>query len=1344
MLNAEQIPHLFLRSRCQSLHGSLALIVFVFCLTACVLNAAPYIAEFQASNSGDVVDQDGDTSDWLEIHNPDPEPVDLEGMSLTDKVAQPRMWVFPSCLIPSGQSVLVWASSKDRRDPGQELHTNFNLSADGEYLALIAEDGVTKLSEFNPFPAQQPGRSYGAARAVTQQEVIAEGTDCRWQESSSDLESLWEQPDFDDSGWHAAKTGLGYDVITPDVDYLPFIGEGGNTESAMYGRNASCLVRIPFTLTAAEEVVAMKLRVRFDAGFAVFLNGVRLSPPSPSATNAPHDLAWDSEAPDSRVDSEAMLEEEFNLSAHVALLKEGENILAFQLMSHSITDPGLLLLPRLSVARRQPEAPLMTGFFAVPTPSTYNAETVYAGFAAAPTFSTRRNFLTGAQPLTLSTVTPNSQIRFTTDGSEPDENHGTLYTVPVTVTSTQVLKARAFRPGWHPSAVVSHTYIFPAQVIQQPAAPAGFPATWGWENLDSGLPVPADYAMDPGVTQAPAYQAAMIPALTETLPVVSLSLPQEQLFGLNGMYANGRMHRVEKPASMEFFDPRTGQTFYENAGLRIHGGNTADEHPKKPFRIFFRKRYGGTGELEFPLFPESSVAKFDVIQLRPGGHDGWAVPFGSGDEDLARHATYVRDRFLRQTELDSGRLSPRGRYVHLYLNGLYWGIYDLHEVPKEEFFADHLGGAKEEWDVVEHSNLSDPLFDVVDGEGDAMEDLLALCQPPEALADPARYQQVLDLLDVDDFIDHLIVQMWGANNDWMGPVYLGTENENASRFFNKNWQAARWSRGSTPGGYRWCVWDAEISLGSSHSEWIAHQREANFDHTRIGTPSSVSGIEGVPGPPAAIYYALKHNAAFRRRFGDRLHKHLFNGGALSEAKNQARLNALQAELQVAIVAESARWGDVNSGHPDTVTFTRDEHWLDELAWLKDIFIPERNSVLLEHCTAQQLWPSVPGPVFSQRGGKVEMGYQLEIQKPEGHEGVIYYTLDGPDPCTETGEIAEAAQVYDGPLPILRYTTVKARFWKDGAWSPLEEAAFSLLHPQIVLTEIFYNPKIRPAEQTAGFTAQQFEFLELTNVSEETADLTGYQFTEGIDFDFADAAITSLPPGGRLVLVSHAAAFTFRNPSVSIGGVFANETNLSNGGERLALVDGAGQTVFDFEYSDASPWPTSADGGGSSLVLIHPYDHPDPSLPANWRASVMDGGTPGELGADTYAAWALRNARAPVMTDDGNSNGLADLIEFALRPLASGTRRFSVAQRTLTVGDNPSLYSVVEYRQDTAAGQVLVTPELSDDLLHWEPAVPIYPSTRQPDGSENVIWRSTAPVTPGKRIFARLNLTLRPD
>lgn len=972
-------------------------------------SGAPIISEFQASNNDTIRDEDDSTQDWIEVYNPDAVAVNLAGMSLTDDPALLQKWVFPTVTLAPRARLLVWASVKNRVNPAAPLHTNFDLAAAGEYLALVAADGTTKLSEFNPYPAQPGDRSYGSTAEIQVTETaVASGAACRWLVPVSTTPATWTTPSFIDTAWNAGATGIGYDRSrAPSVDYVPLLGAGGNVETAMYNVRSSCYVRIPFTFSGtAASVSSLILRMRYDDGYAAFLNGTRLNPPSPAFVNAPAVLAFDSAATTARTDTLATIFESIDLTSQKSLLVNGTNVLAVQALNQSAASSDLIMVPELEITRVTGSAGTQSGYFARPTPGTANLTNPVAGFVDEVTFSVKRGIYTTPQTVTLACVTPGAVIRYTTSGSPPTATTGTVYGPgAISVNASTVIRAAAFVPGWEPSPVKTHTYVFAASAVSQPGAVPGFPTTWGTDDR-TGLQVPSDYAMDPGITGNPVYSPLMAQAITSTLPVVCLTADTGELFGYpDGIYSNGRLgDTVELPASMEYFEPGGTANWQENSGLRLHGGDAPYEHPKKPFRVYFRKDYG-EGRLRHALFPGSPVDSFDKLQLRPGGHDGWAVPFGSGPESLARHATYCRDRFLRQTELDMGRLSHYGKYVHLFINGLYWGFYDLHEVQSKEYWADHKGGLETDWDVVEHSNANNPLFDVVDGQSAAMDALLALVRPASNAADPATLTALQTYLDLDEFIDNNIVQMWGGQNDWMGPVFRGVPGVNltdATRFTNKNWQAARLSRGTEPGRFFWQTWDAEISMGNSLTSLVATQRVADFNHTLIGTPTTdiphAAGVPGSPGPAAEIWYALrKHSAPFRMRVADRLQRHFFNAGAMTTARNQARLQAFRDQLELPIVAESARWGDVNTGDPDVVTFTRNDHWASEMNWMRDTFVAGRNSTLLSQMGAIGMWPATQAPVFAQFGGSVPSGYQLAMTDPNAAGGTVYYTLDGTDP-----------------------------------------------------------------------------------------------------------------------------------------------------------------------------------------------------------------------------------------------------------------------------------------------------------------------------------------------------------
>ena len=130
--------------------------------TAGCSSAAPVISEFLAINKGPETDDFEQTSEWIEIHNPDAVAVSLTGWTLTDEPDIRAKWTFPAVTVQPGAYLVVRASGMDRRLPGEPLHTNFTLAGGGEFLGLFPPAGEC-ASCFQPYPGQFAGYSYGRA-----------------------------------------------------------------------------------------------------------------------------------------------------------------------------------------------------------------------------------------------------------------------------------------------------------------------------------------------------------------------------------------------------------------------------------------------------------------------------------------------------------------------------------------------------------------------------------------------------------------------------------------------------------------------------------------------------------------------------------------------------------------------------------------------------------------------------------------------------------------------------------------------------------------------------------------------------------------------------------------------------------------------------------------------------------------------------------------------------------------------------------------------------------------------------------------------------------------------------
>ncbi|MEX2188923.1 MAG: CotH kinase family protein [Pirellulales bacterium] len=233
-----------------------------------MLAADPVISEFMAINNSTLQDGEGRYSDWIEIHNPGDAAVDLAGWHLTDNAANLAKWTFPTAVVPAGGYLVVFASEDGTPPPG-ELHTNFRLSGDGEFLALVMPDGLTTTTQFDPYPQQVADVAYGAG--VTSEEtlrVAADGAVRAHVPVDNSLGLNWTSAAFDDSLWTSGTGGVGYDL---DGDYDALIGT--DVEAAMHGVNPGAYVRTTFNVADASQVDSLALDIQYDDGFVAYLNG---------------------------------------------------------------------------------------------------------------------------------------------------------------------------------------------------------------------------------------------------------------------------------------------------------------------------------------------------------------------------------------------------------------------------------------------------------------------------------------------------------------------------------------------------------------------------------------------------------------------------------------------------------------------------------------------------------------------------------------------------------------------------------------------------------------------------------------------------------------------------------------------------------------------------------------------------------------------------------------------------------------------------------------------------------------------------------------------------------------
>ncbi len=773
--------------------------------------------------------------------------------------------------------------------------------------------------------------------------------------------------------------------------YRPYIRT--DVQTAMKDISPAAYLRLPFTLTDASAVNGLTLKMRYDDGFVAYINGKVVA-----SRNAPANPDQNSVATVDRTLTEGFSQEVIDLSAAIPFLTNGANVLAIHGLNSSAGDDNFLIEPELSasaIVNTVPDVFLLTA-----TPGASNNSEWYVDEVKDTVFSQKRGFYDTAFNLAITSTTPDTKIVYTTNNSDPTLTNGTTYTAPIAISATTVVRARAFKTNWKSTNIDTHTYIFLNDVTNAPkgtvattgAASGTIPAGWPNSAATNGGQA-FNFGFDAGV-KALYTQAQMREALTQ-IPSISIVTQQNNLTDpTTGIYVNGTGHGEdwERPASIEMLDftkpkttPDTGNgEFAEKCGIRIRGGaSRGDGSTKHSFRVFFRKSYGN-GKLTYRLYGADGAAEYDTFDLRGSQNYSWSQSATDVNE------TMVRDPFCRMTLAAMGQPSTRTRYCHLYLNGLYWGIYDIHERAENSFGETYLGGDKADYDGIKCGDRYTLNFKTEatdgyltqnpDGSVAAWKDLWDRSVAFRTSPTNANYFRMLGrnpdgtrnpaypvLLDVDDLIDYMMVIFYSGDGDAVLSSFLANNMPN-------NWFSLRDRQGDR--GFTFYLQDGEHTLLAPSwgvdrtGPWLSQSNSALFDWSN----------------PQWIHDSLSLNSEYRLRFADHVRKHFFNGGAMSATTAKQRWVDKAANINKAIRAYAARY---------SVTSTGETAWNTRINYVRDNFFDSRPPVVLSQFQADGLWPTLAAPDFSQHGGAVDTGYPLTISAPAGAQ--IYYTTDGTDP-----------------------------------------------------------------------------------------------------------------------------------------------------------------------------------------------------------------------------------------------------------------------------------------------------------------------------------------------------------
>lgn len=984
--------------------------------------------------------------------------------------------------------------------------------------------------------------------------------------------NLWVGATFNDSGWLKGNAPFRYGD-----------GSGGTELNDMMNRYTTLYIRKHFIIENIDNIDELLLTMDFDDGFVVWINGKEVA-----KLNVGNNYAYNSGALTPHEFGDL---QRFVFNKNDIDLLNGKNTIAIQGFNVGRNSTDFYLAAKLEGKKYLPET---EGIITADKPS---------GFYKSP-FTVK-----------LTSDSPGGKIKYTLDGSDPKTGSHVLSGIsPVSVriapniaeggrgqTGGVVLRASTYTDGFAPGKPTSRSYIFTAAVKSQTTHPGG---SWPTNNVNGQT---IDLPMDTKVTGDKRYENLIESSLLN-IPTISITTDPDNLFNPQiGIYVNAEGHgdNWERPANIELINPDGSPGFNIDAGIRIRGGwSRHGNYPKHAFRLFFRKLYG-KGKLDFPLFGDEGTNEFDKVDLRTSQNYSWA---NGGDQ--SRYNTMNRDVFSRESQRDMKQPYSRSRYYHLYLNGLYWGVYQTQERAEANFAESYFGGSKDDYDVIkvdigENFNLYE--IEATDGNTDSWKAIWNMCQ--QGFASNANYFKLIGLsptgaidtslnvfVDVDNLIDYMLIIFYGGNFD--SPVSKFSGNYNPNNFFIID------DRTKKRDGFRFFIHDAEHTL---LKDPVNPGIGINENRVNIGRTNDNQMNVTYFGKfhPQWLHFKLTDNAEYRMRFADRVYRHFFNSGALTADSCISRFKKTADMLDLAIIAESARWGDAGSWPART----KDDDWIKAVNQVTNDYMPYRTNIVLQQIRDEKLYVDLKPPIFKNNGVEIiddkiiiNGNFHLLLENKNSN-GTIAFTTDGTDPRAVGGAISSSA-VNGGnskTIDVNHGTIVKARIKSSTTWSALHEIIFedSGLFANLKVTELHYHP----ADQGA-VNDKELEFIELKNIGETTLDLSGLAFTDGISYTFPIG--TTIAPKAFVVAASNPTEF---KKLYGISTIYGYSGSLSNGGERVELQTASKETVLAFTYDDSIPWPVEPDGSGYSLISAQTNPTGDPNQVEYWAVSKNLNGSP---------------------------------------------------------------------------------------------------------------------------------------
>ncbi len=1145
---------------------------------------APFIiSEFLAVNTNNLEDEEHDTPDWIEILNVSGYSFSLNRWHLTDSKGNLNKWQFPDKELAPDESIIVFASSKDRRDPESELHTNFTLRGDGEYLALVRPDGTTVVQEFDEFPQQYSDISYGivGAKSTVSGVFIPEFTPATALiPTDGSLGETWTGAGFDDSSWLTGSTGVGYDysgLVNLDV-------------SAMQNVNGSVYVRIAFNISQNVNVTELMLQMKYDDGFVAHLNGDYVA----SSDNVPENPDWNSVATPKHPDADAQIFVDYDITQYKDKLQLGQNVLAIQGLNSPASSSDLLILPKLTMIYEDESAQWAEGYFMAPTPGADNSATV-----------------SNLGPM-VRNVTKNP--------SRPEQDEPVIITADVTETQDPVDNVKLnyrvmygsntqitmYDDGAHGDGDAGDN-IYGATIPASIANP-GEMIRW-YVTAEDNNNITTRNPMFPYPTDSAEYYGTVV-----IDPCVSSSLPIIEWF-VQDVSAS---ERDSGTRGSVYYDGE----FYDNIFIHRRGGSTAGK-PKTHFKFNFNHgekfRYdddfGRVNEFNLnSTFSDKSYVRqflsFEVFDLT--GTPGCISFPMRGQRNAAFMGVYA---FIEEPEeelLEREGLDPRGALYKMGGN------------------LSSTGGEKKtrKWEAGK-ADMS-VLVNAIDPGTEVWKNYIF---------DNINIPMTLNFLTASVILQH--------NDDTQKNYYLYRDSEGTGEWFYMPWDldltfGSHWMTANS--SFHDGIW-ADLDyynygggyIKPSHPKCGTSVTKENrgWNHLTdalLRTPEFYEMyqrrmrtiMDQMLQAPGTDYNDLY--------FENRLDEFwiLLNDDVILDRAKWGHYGGTQQTLQQAMDIMKNDYLDVRRDHlyithnvdnagsytsqpgdpdpfsaeipnaqPGSATVDFNSYDYNPSSGNQDqeyIALYNSNTYAVDisgwYLTGGVEHDFIAGTVI--RSGSSlyvtpsSVAFRARTTSPTGGEGLlVQQSYKG-----HLSSWGETVYLYDKAGTLIDTLTYSG--------SPSSQQQY------IRISEIMYHP-----ESGGSYNEEEYEFIELTNIGTFSVSLNGLKFTNGIYYDFtASWPGNSLAAGQSVIVVKNQTAFDERYNTSGMTIADGNYSGyLSNSGEEIKLEDSTNSTVLEFDFKDS--WYSLTDGDGFSLVIVdaNNSDLDSWDKKASWRPSYLKQGSP---------------------------------------------------------------------------------------------------------------------------------------